>query len=107
MFFYARLTKFVSVARAIIDLSGEQPGKASLLKLIGNTFILNTMEMVAEGHVFAEKTGLGIGNLQKLIETTFPGGPSMIYAKRMSSGEYSHGKVSVRNSIKSHNLIAT
>ncbi|KAF2236498.1 NAD(P)-binding protein [Viridothelium virens] len=80
------------VARAIVDLSGEQPGKASLLKLLGNTLILNTIEMIAESHVFAEKTGLGVENLQKLIETTFSGGPSMIYSRRMSSGEYSQGK---------------
>ncbi|MCJ1432479.1 hypothetical protein MMC27_001836 [Xylographa pallens] len=80
------------VARAIIDLSDEKPGTASLLKLVGNTFILNTMEMIAEGHVFAEKTGLGVEILQKLIATVFPAGPSMTYSKRMSSGDYSQGK---------------
>ena len=53
------------------------------------------MEMVAEGHVLAEKTGLGVEILQKLIATVFPAGPSMIYSKRMSSGYYSRGQVGI------------
>ena len=51
------------------------------------------METVAEGHVLAEKTGLGISNLQKFIAAIFPTGPSMIYSKRMSIGDYYKSKV--------------
>ena len=82
------------VGRAVVDFSGEEPGSASLLKLVGNTFLLNAIEAVAESHVFAEKTGLGVANLQKLITTLFPIGPYMNYSTRMSSGDYYQKEVS-------------
>jgi 3-hydroxyisobutyrate dehydrogenase-like beta-hydroxyacid dehydrogenase len=75
------------IGRAVIDFSGEEHGKASLLKVIGNVFILNMIETVAEGHVLAEKTGLGHANLQKFISAIFPG-PFFLYSKRMVSGDY-------------------
>jgi 3-hydroxyisobutyrate dehydrogenase-like beta-hydroxyacid dehydrogenase len=84
-----------SVGRAIIDYGGEEVGKASLLKIIGNTFIINMIESLAEGHVLAEKTGLGAANLEKFLEVVFPG-PFMIHSKRMSTGAYY--KTEVRNS---------
>ncbi len=45
------------------------------------------IETVAEGHVLAEKTGLGHDNLQKFIGTIFPG-PFFLYSKRMVTGDY-------------------
>nr|AUW30795.1 putative 6-phosphogluconate dehydrogenase [Cladonia uncialis subsp. uncialis] len=42
------------VAQAVVDLSGEEAGKASLLKIIGNVLIMTTMEASAEINVFAE-----------------------------------------------------
>ena len=76
-----------SMARAIIDFGGEPPSKATLLKVIGNTFVLSMVETLAEGHVIAEKSGLGVENLQRFLEVMFPG-PYMAYSKRLSSGEY-------------------
>lgn len=84
---------FVRVGRAIVDFSGEEPGKASLLKNIGNIILLTTMEMVSETHVFAEKSGLGVANLQKLLEALLPTGPALIYSRGMSSGRYYHESV--------------
>merc|ERR1711981_372734 len=75
------------MGRAIIDLSGQEPGKATLLKLIGNTFILNMVETLSEGLVLSEKTGLGVDNLHQFIETMFPG-PYTAYSTRMRSGDY-------------------
>ncbi|KAL8339896.1 hypothetical protein RB601_006160 [Gaeumannomyces tritici] len=46
-------------ARAEIDMRDRPARTALTLKLIGNTFILNMVEQLAEGHVLAEKTGLG------------------------------------------------
>ena len=77
-----------------MDLSGQEPGEASLLKIIGNVFIVNTIETVAEAHVLAEKTGLKISHLQEAIGVLF-GGPHALYSKRMSSGEYYRNKVSL------------
>jgi 3-hydroxyisobutyrate dehydrogenase-like beta-hydroxyacid dehydrogenase len=75
------------MGRAIIDLSDEPYGKATLLKVIGNTFILSMVETLSEGHTIAEKTGLGNNNMHKFIETMFPG-PYAAYSGRMMSGDY-------------------
>jgi 3-hydroxyisobutyrate dehydrogenase-like beta-hydroxyacid dehydrogenase len=57
------------------------------LKLIGNVFIVAMIETVAEGHVLAEKTGLGHELLQKMIQAIFPA-PCSFYSDRMVSGKY-------------------
>jgi len=75
------------IGRANIDFGGQPTGKATLLKVIGNTFILNMIETIAEGHVLAEKSGLGNDNLHQFIETMFPG-PYTSYSGRMLSGDY-------------------
>jgi 3-hydroxyisobutyrate dehydrogenase-like beta-hydroxyacid dehydrogenase len=61
------------MGRAIVDFGGQPVGKATLLKVIGNTFVLSMVETLAEGHVLAEKCGLGTDNLHQFIETMFPG----------------------------------
>ena len=75
------------MGKAVIDLSDQPVGKASLLKVAGNTFILNMVETLAEGHTLAEKTGLGPHNLHKFIEAVFPG-PFVAYSNRLMSGDY-------------------
>jgi 3-hydroxyisobutyrate dehydrogenase-like beta-hydroxyacid dehydrogenase len=75
------------MGRSVIDLSNQEPGKASLLKLIGNTFVLNLVEAIAQGHTVAEKTGLGVDNLHKFIEQLFPGSYTA-YSNRMRDGDY-------------------
>lgn len=75
------------MGRAIVDYSGQAQGKATLLKVIGNTFIVQMVEALSEGHVMAEKTGLGVDNLHAFIEQMFPG-PYTAYSNRMKSGDY-------------------
>jgi len=75
------------IGRAIVDFGGQPVGKATLLKVIGNTFVLNMVETLSEGHVLAEKSGLGSDNLHQFIETMFPG-PYTAYSTRMLSGDY-------------------
>ena len=75
------------MGREDIDFSDETPGKASLMKLIGNTFVLQMVEMLGEGHTAAEKTGLGTENLHKFVTTMF-GGPFAAYSTRMMTGDY-------------------
>lgn len=79
-------------AKATIDLSdgtGEDidVGKAGTLKLLGNTFILNTVGVLAETLVAAESTGLGVGPLKQWLDLFAPG-PFAKYAERMISGDY-------------------
>ncbi|KAM0801722.1 NAD binding domain of 6-phosphogluconate dehydrogenase-domain-containing protein [Usnea florida] len=75
------------IGRANIDFSDQPHGKATLLKIIGNTFILNMVETLSEGHTLAEKSGLGNENLHQFIETMFPG-PYTAYSGRMMGGDY-------------------
>ena len=75
------------MGRENIDFSGQQHGKATLLKVIGNTFILNMVETLSEGHTLAEKSGLGTDNLHLFIETMFPG-PYTAYSGRLLGGDY-------------------
>lgn len=75
------------MGRAIIDFSGQAHGKATLLKVIGNTFVFNMIEAISVGHTLAETSGLGTDNLHQFIETMFPG-PYAAYSNRMRSGDY-------------------
>lgn len=45
------------------------------------------VQTLAEGHVVAEKLGLGPENLHKFVELMFPG-PYTAYSGRMLSGDY-------------------
>jgi len=45
------------------------------------------VEALAEGHVFAEKTGLGPDVLHTFLEAMFPG-PFAAYSTRMMGGDY-------------------
>ncbi|KAL4777532.1 hypothetical protein BDW60DRAFT_213096 [Aspergillus nidulans var. acristatus] len=77
-------------SKAVLDVGPEAEkdvGRASLLKVLGNTFILNTVETLAEGLVAAEKSGLGTDVYQQWVTTMFPG-PFAKYAERMATGEY-------------------
>jgi 3-hydroxyisobutyrate dehydrogenase-like beta-hydroxyacid dehydrogenase len=74
-------------SRGEIDLSDEPYRKALTLKVLGNTFILNMVEQLAEAHVAAEKTGLGTDAIHKFVEAFFPG-PYSAYSTRMRSGDY-------------------
>lgn len=75
------------MARAEIVMADEPCRQATTLKVVGNTFILNMVEQLAEGHVLAEKTGLGTKHLHTFVETFFPG-PYAAYSGRMVSGDY-------------------
>ena len=75
------------MGRANIDYSGQPQGRATHLKIIGNTFVLNMVETLSEGHTLAEKSGLGSENLHQFIETMFPG-PYTAYSGRLMKGDY-------------------
>jgi 3-hydroxyisobutyrate dehydrogenase-like beta-hydroxyacid dehydrogenase len=75
------------MGKALIDLSDAPPSKALTLKLLGNTFVLSLIETLAEGHVLAEKCGLGTGPLDAFVQAMLPG-PFAAYSTRMLSGDY-------------------
>ena len=79
-------------AKATIDLSDGSGsdidvGRASTLKVLGNTFILNTVGVLAESLTAADATGLGSGPFRQWLELFNPG-PFVKYADRMISGDY-------------------
>ncbi|KFY41696.1 hypothetical protein V494_02849 [Pseudogymnoascus sp. VKM F-4513 (FW-928)] len=76
-----------AVGGTTIDLSDRPYETSSTLKIIGNTFIVNMVEQLSEGHVLAEKSGLGSDVLHKFIEAIFPG-PYTDYSNRMMTGVY-------------------
>lgn len=75
------------MGRENIDFSDQRPGQATLLKIIGNSFVLQMVESLSEGHTVAEKTGLGSENLHKFIGALFPG-PYTAYSQRMMAFDY-------------------
>ena len=74
-------------SRMIIDMSGQEISRASLLKLLGNSFILNMVESLGEALVVAEKSGLGTDVYEEWVNAFFPG-PVSMYCKRMLTGDY-------------------
>ncbi|KAH8755981.1 hypothetical protein F5883DRAFT_569725 [Diaporthe sp. PMI_573] len=78
------------MGRGVIRL-GEEVKEASLLKTAGNFMTAAMMEVVAESHVFAEKTGLGCGAMESLIEQQY--GPlALSMSKRLTTGAYMPAK---------------
>jgi len=81
------------IARANIDLTENNPhgdndiGKASVMKLLGNSFILSFVEQLGEGMTLAEKSGLGTDKLKEWVELMFPGALPK-YVERMQTGDY-------------------
>ncbi|KAK9469665.1 hypothetical protein V1512DRAFT_256774 [Lipomyces arxii] len=77
------------MGRLVIDLSDDPDvGKALILKVTGNTIILGMVEALSEGHVLAEKSGLGTENFEKFITALFGASPYLPYSKRLTTGDY-------------------
>ncbi|KAK4862480.1 hypothetical protein LT330_002613 [Penicillium expansum] len=74
------------IARDVMIVSG-QPEKATLLKTLGNFLVAGTMEIVGEAQVLAEKSDLGTGMLEKLLELNF-GSLMHSSSRRMTQGVY-------------------
>lgn len=70
------------MARADIDTSDQPYRKATLLKVLGNSFVLAMAERLAEAHVVTEKSGMRTGPLHQFVEAAF-GGPYVSYSSRM------------------------
>lgn len=75
------------MARAEIDMADEPYRKATTLKVLGNTFIVNLVAQLAEAHVVAEKSGLGTDSVHQLVENLLPG-IYPAYSTRMLTGDY-------------------
>jgi 3-hydroxyisobutyrate dehydrogenase-like beta-hydroxyacid dehydrogenase len=69
-------------------LMADQPyGKATTLKLIGNTFVLNIVTQLAEAFTVADKSGVGVEPLKAFVDNLL-GGIASAYGDRMIQGTY-------------------
>ncbi|KAI0161632.1 6-phosphogluconate dehydrogenase 2 [Hypoxylon sp. FL1284] len=75
------------MGRAEIPFEDKPPSDALKLKLVGNSFILNTVTMLGEGFTVAEKAGIGAEPVQQVVDALI-GGVYSIYADRMIKGTY-------------------
>ncbi|CAL1694656.1 unnamed protein product [Somion occarium] len=71
-----------AVGRKIIDLGGNLE-KAPTFKLIGNSFILGTLEILAETLTLGEKSGIPANQVYGLIKDIMPAPPVINYGEKM------------------------
>ncbi|KAF8746859.1 NAD-P-binding protein, partial [Rhizoctonia solani] len=71
-----------AVSRKVIDLGGNVE-KAASMKLVGNSFILGAIELIAETQTLADKAGVGAEQLDAFIGDMFPIPLLTNYSKKM------------------------
>ncbi|KAG8762170.1 hypothetical protein FRC11_010686, partial [Ceratobasidium sp. 423] len=76
-----------AVSRKVIDLGGNVE-KAASMKLIGNSFILGAIELVAETQTLADKAGVGAEQLDAFIGDMFPVPLLVNYSKKMLNDSF-------------------
>ncbi|KAG0084512.1 hypothetical protein BGZ93_001198 [Podila epicladia] len=72
---------FKSMSKAILDLHTEDVARASAFKLVGNFFVVGTIELLAEGLTLGAKNGVEQGDVLKLVELLFPSPVWLGYSK--------------------------
>ncbi|KAG8713033.1 hypothetical protein FRC08_013767 [Ceratobasidium sp. 394] len=80
-----------AVARKVIDLGGNVE-KAAAMKLIGNAFILGSLELIAETQTLADKSGVGAEQLDAFINDMFPVPLLINYSKKMLHDSFDGNK---------------
>lgn len=63
---------FTSMSKAILDLHTEDVARACAFKLVGNFFVVGTIELLAEGLTLGDKNGVASADVLKLVELMFP-----------------------------------
>ncbi|KAJ7747198.1 NAD-P-binding protein [Mycena olivaceomarginata] len=75
------------VGKKVIDLGGNIE-KANTFKLIGNSMILGTLEILAESYTLAEKSGIAANEVHDLVKDIFPAPGITRYSERMSTNNF-------------------
>ncbi|KAK0481835.1 NAD(P)-binding protein [Armillaria novae-zelandiae] len=76
-----------AVGRRVIDL-GENLEKAPTCKLIANSMILGSLEILAEAYTLAEKSGIGAENVDSIVKDIFPAPPFIGYSEKMKNDHF-------------------
>ncbi|KZL77948.1 NAD binding domain of 6-phosphogluconate dehydrogenase [Colletotrichum tofieldiae] len=74
------------MGRGVIRL-GNDVRLASSLKAVANSLGISMIEVIAEAHVFAEKAGLGIADVENLIQQQI-GPAGLLISQRLTTGAY-------------------
>ncbi|KAF8079004.1 NAD-P-binding protein [Lyophyllum atratum] len=76
-----------AIGRKVIDLGGNLE-KAPTFKLIGNSMILGTLEVLAEAYTLAEKSGIGADNVHNLVQELLPAPSTVAYSDKMARDKF-------------------
>ncbi|KAF8588911.1 NAD-P-binding protein [Ramaria rubella] len=81
-----------AIGRRVIDLGGNVE-KAPTLKLIGNSLVLGSIELIGESMTLADKTGIGAANVETLIKEFMPVPSWLLYSNKIVNDKFdgSHG----------------
>ncbi|KAK0381735.1 hypothetical protein CLIM01_00856 [Colletotrichum limetticola] len=74
------------MGRGILRL-GDDVRLASSLKAVANSLGIGMIEVIAEAHVLAEKAGLGVADVENLIQQQH-GLPGLMISQRLTTGAY-------------------
>lgn len=76
-----------AIGRKVIDL-GQNIEKAPTFKLLGNSMILGTLEILAEAYTLAEKAGIDAENVHSLVREILPAPGTVAYSDKMLHDKY-------------------
>ncbi|KAG8936360.1 hypothetical protein FRC03_000150 [Tulasnella sp. 419] len=76
-----------AVGRKVIDLGGNVE-KATTFKLIGNSYIAGTIELLAESFTLAEKAGVGMTTFFEWIQEFSPTPSILNYSNRILNNDF-------------------
>jgi len=79
-----------TVGKSIIDV-GEDCGKGASLKLLGNTCILGTIELLGEAYALADSIDFDASVFQDFIQQWFPAAAWVNYGTKISKGTFAGG----------------
>ncbi|KAI0275266.1 NAD-P-binding protein [Gloeopeniophorella convolvens] len=89
-----------AIGRRALDL-GNNLEKAPTFKLIGNSLILSSLEIIAEAYTMAEKSGVGQALVYELIKELMPSPLWLSYGDRMLKGNFNgNGGFSIDGGVK-------
>ncbi|KAI0640128.1 NAD-P-binding protein [Trametes polyzona] len=80
-----------AVGRKAMDLGGNIE-KAPTFKLIGNSLILGSLELLAEVFTLSEKAGIGSGLVHQFIKDVMPAPPLVSYGEKMIHDHFDGSK---------------
>lgn len=94
------------IGRMVLEF-GTDPAKASTFKLIGNSIILSTVEMMTESMTLAEKTGIGADRVLEWVEAFYPAPSAINYATKIANLKFvASGGFDLQGGLKDANHIA-